>query len=131
MILTGRGVDDDEPSDGCGVDGSCFTSGLKGGGTGGSGRGRGGLAGALPFALALGLNSRMNWFPAFMAGFGVVGTGGLKYPPWLVMGFEGWGCSDLTFTDPGGRHISKPGVPDTCGVDWVGEATIGDAIIGD
>ena len=47
-------------SDGLGVAGSCLTSVAKGVGTGGGTRGRGGLAGALPLAFALGFSSKMN-----------------------------------------------------------------------
>lgn len=69
--------------------GSCFNSGVKVGGGGIGTRGRGGLAGALPLALELGFNSRINWLPALIAGFG--GTGGLKKPPeliWLLARFR-------------------------------------------
>lgn len=63
-----------------GVAGSFLISGLKGEGIdgGGGARNRAGLAGALPLALALGLNSRMKWDPgALRFGLGVLGTGGL------------------------------------------------------
>jgi hypothetical protein len=42
----------------------------------GEGFGRGGLAGALPLALALGLNSSINWLLVLITGLG--GTGGRK-----------------------------------------------------
>lgn len=52
----------------------CARMGFRGGN-----RGLGGFAGAFPLAaLALGLNSKMNWLPVLTTGFGVVGTGGLK-----------------------------------------------------
>ena len=45
-----------------------------------------------------------------MFGFGVVGTGGLKYPTPLA-GFMGAASSGFEPSAPGSRHNSNPGVP--------------------
>lgn len=63
-----------------GVEGSSLMVGLRERFAGFGARGFGGFADNLPLGFAPGLSSRMNWFPALIAGFGVDETGGREWP---------------------------------------------------